>query len=57
MTRPTKHKNAAIEAASTGDNRPSRYMETDEDGEPVAVYRASALGGCLRAFVAMAHGE
>lgn len=38
------------------DNRPARYIETTDDGTETVVYRASSLGGCERAFVAMANG-
>lgn len=38
------------------DNRPSRYVETADDGTETVIYRASSLGGCERAFVAMANG-
>lgn len=39
------------------DNRPSRYIETDADGNETVVYRASSLGGCDRAMVAYARGH
>lgn len=39
------------------DNRPPRYIEEDDGtGEEVVVYRASGLGGCVRALVAGASG-
>lgn len=51
-------KDAPVEVASTaaveqtGDDRPTRYTE-ERDGETIVVYRASGLGACTRALVAM----
>lgn len=49
-----------LKGNEVGDNRPARYMETAvdaRDGEvETVVYRASSLGTCIRAFVAMANG-
>lgn len=39
-----------------GDDRPARYAEKQPDGGELIVYRASGLGGCPRAFVALAQG-
>lgn len=40
-----------------GDDRPTRYVEHwEESGEEVVVYRASGVGGCVRAMVAAARG-
>lgn len=39
-----------------GDDRPARYVEKPADGGELIVYRASSLGGCPRAFVALAQG-
>lgn len=38
------------------DNRPPRYVETNDDGTERVIYRASALGMCDRIFVALANG-
>lgn len=32
------------------DDRPPRYMDRDEDGQDIIVYRASGVGGCPRAL-------
>lgn len=40
-----------------GDDRPSRHIETDSDGNETVVYRASSLGSCTRIFVAHARGH
>lgn len=39
-----------------GDDRPARYVE-GEGEDQVVVYRASGLGGCMKAYVAMARGR
>lgn len=37
-------------------DKPIRWTDKTDDGRKLVIYRASAIGGCERAFVAAAHG-
>lgn len=45
-----------LDGNEVGDNRPTRYIETADDGTEKVIYRASSLSNCTRRVLAQADG-